>query len=127
MNISNHVQTVRSRVIRLLAIPAIAFGTWLVADPPRADAGGFSFSIGSPRVLGFGTSSRYGFSRYGTGFRGVTYGYGYPGYTAGFRGISPYRSYRPTTRYYHTSPSFVPRSRYYGYVPGYYGYPYGRH
>jgi len=105
------------RLMRWAAIPVVAVGMALAADAPRAEAGGFSFSVGSGFPYAFGPSFGYraGFGAhpfYGNSFRrGHFYRYG-----TGYRGFHP-----GLPRVNYRQPCIVPGRSPFGVIPG------GRH
>lgn len=68
-----------SRFTKWAIVPAIAVAMVLTTDATKADAGGFSISIGSG---GFG-SGGLGYGGYGYGGSSARYGSGYRGYGGG--------------------------------------------
>lgn len=90
-----------SRLLKMLVVPAVLVGAWLVAAPQTANAQGFGISLysGSPGYYG----SPYGGGGYGGYSPYSAYGGGYGSYYRGgygssygggfYGGGSPYGSY----------------------------------
>jgi len=114
------------RIARWAAIPVVAIGLAMAADAPRAEAGGFSFSIGSGIPYGYGSSFRYrsgyGYHPYSGNrfYRGHHYRYGNR-YGTGYRGYHP----RGPHLHYHR-PRVVPYRGRLNLVPGHYHLHRGR-
>ncbi|MEL7265105.1 MAG: hypothetical protein AAFP69_09925 [Planctomycetota bacterium] len=91
------------RILKWVAIPAITIGLFMAADTPKADAGGFSLSIGTGGGF-YGapySGVRVGYGGYGRGIGvhpGYGIGYGYGRGPVGYSYRSTYRSYAPAYR-----------------------------
>ncbi len=111
-----------------MVAPVLAAGMMFAADAPRAEAGGFSLSIGNG---GFGFSN-FGYGGGGYGYRSYrpSYGYGLPAVVVpphSYHGrYDRYRSYRGGHYDYH--PTEVYRhGNHFDVVPGHYDYHRGHH
>lgn len=116
------------RTLKLAMIPALAIGMAVLAGGAKADAGGFSISIGNYGYHGYSAYSSLRPSYGAPAFYGRSCGpqYSYHrshGHSSLYRGS--YNVNRP--RYDYRQPTFVPRGRHFDHGPGPRDYHYRGH
>ncbi|QDT06866.1 hypothetical protein K227x_52870 [Rubripirellula lacrimiformis] len=111
------------RLTKWMVAPLLAAGMMFAADTPKADAGGFSISIGG------GNYGSHGYRSYRP-----SYGYGYqsyrPSYNSYYGHAPSYRVpvYRRSVGHYDYHPTEIRRhGNHYDVTPGHYDYHRGGH
>lgn len=122
-----------SRLLKIAGIPVLAIGLALMTGGAKADAGGFSISVGNFGYRGYGGhrghrghgSSIY----YGQSFR-PSYNYyrsfGHSRSYGGYGGYGGYHHPRQPHYDYH-APTLIPHGNHLDYVPGHYDFHHRGH
>ena len=107
-----------TRLITWTGAAIVALGTLTLADTPKANAGGFSLSIGN---FGYGVPYYNNRSRYGA------YRYGHSSHRHRSYRVPRYYAHPRTPHYDYHPPQLVPHRGHLDYVPGHFDFHHRGH